>query len=41
MKRYSFWLIPDRVQALLAIGNGLNLSEMIRRAIDEFISRNK
>jgi predicted transcriptional regulator len=41
MKRYSFFLSDKQIAALKKIAevSGVSLSEILRRAIDEFIKR--
>jgi predicted transcriptional regulator len=42
MKRYNFWLHPDKQVAKLqklADKTGISLSEIVRRAIDDFIQK--
>jgi len=43
MKRANFFLAPNQIQALKALAEktGLTVSELVRRAIDAYLERNR
>lgn len=39
MKRFQIYLPPDRVDRIKAIANGRSVAEVIRMAVDEFLTK--